>query len=90
MSSSLQPEPCEGLVGSREGHKAAAATALLADLSGPAGDRFGCMVCGYTYDPRRGDPEHGVAPGTPFEQLPEDWICPHCHVSRRMFLKVQA
>jgi hemerythrin-like domain-containing protein/rubredoxin len=80
----------EKLVGARDGKgDASAATATApVDLAGPAGDRHGCLVCGYTYDPHLGDPEHGVPPGTPFDQLPEDWCCPHCHVSRKMFLKV--
>lgn len=34
--------------------------------------------CGWVYDPAIGDPEHGIAPGTPFEALPEDWTCPAC------------
>jgi hemerythrin-like domain-containing protein/rubredoxin len=59
-------------------------------LEGPAGDRFGCMVCGYTYDPAQGDPAGHVPPGTPFDQLPEDWVCPHCHVNRTMFLRLRA
>jgi rubredoxin len=37
-----------------------------------------CPVCGYVYDPARGDPEHGVRPGTRFEDLPEGWVCPIC------------
>src|SRR4030043_112234 len=37
--------------------------------------RYKCTVCGYVYDPEKGDPESGIAPGTPFKKLPEDWIC---------------
>lgn len=44
-----------------------------------------CKVCGYLYEPERGDPEGGIAPGTPFEQIPEDWACPLCGVSKDMF-----
>ena len=40
-------------------------------------DKYVCP-CGYVYDPAVGDPEHGVAPGTPWEQVPEDWVCPIC------------
>ena len=40
--------------------------------------KYQCSVCGYIYDPEQGDPENGVAPGTPFAELPEDWCCPVC------------
>lgn len=42
--------------------------------------KFICTVCGYVYDPEAGDPDNGIAPGTPFEDLPEDWVCPLCGV----------
>ena len=38
--------------------------------------KYVCDVCGYVYDPAVGDPENGVAPGTPWEEVPEDWLCP--------------
>ena len=38
--------------------------------------KYVCTVCGYVYDPEQGDPDGGIAPGTPFEDLPEDWVCP--------------
>ncbi|MGQ9695098.1 MAG: rubredoxin [Thermodesulfobacteriota bacterium] len=47
--------------------------------------RYSCNICGYIYDPAAGDPEHGVAPGTPFENLPEDWTCPVCGASKSDF-----
>lgn len=50
-------------------------------------DQWECMVCGYIYDPAKGDPEHGVAPGTPFEDLPADWMCPDCGAEKEMFEK---
>lgn len=37
-----------------------------------------CSLCGYEYDPAQGDPENGIKPGTPFEDLPPDWVCPLC------------
>ena len=40
--------------------------------------KYVCQVCGYIYDPEAGDPEAGIAPGTPFEHMPEDWTCPIC------------
>ncbi|NLT58870.1 MAG: rubredoxin [Clostridiales bacterium] len=44
-----------------------------------------CSVCGYVYDEARGLPEAGIAPGTPFEALPEDWVCPLCGADRGAF-----
>ena len=44
-----------------------------------------CDVCGYIYDPEEGDPESRVDPGTPWEQLPEDWICPVCGAPKDQF-----
>jgi rubredoxin len=50
-------------------------------------DEWECLVCGYVYDPATGDPEHGVKPDTPFEKLPEDWVCPVCGASKDQFAK---
>ena len=41
-------------------------------------DKYFCNPCGYVYDPEKGDPENGIAPGTAFEDLPDDWTCPLC------------
>ena len=48
-----------------------------------------CTACSYVYDPAVGDPDNGFAPGTAFEDLPEDWVCPECGVSKDMFEPVQ-
>ena len=56
------------------------------------GDRmtkYRCVVCGYEYDPERGDPESGIKPGTPFEELPDNWVCPICGVTKDQFEKVE-
>jgi rubredoxin len=45
--------------------------------------------CGYIYDPAEGDPEHGVEAGTPFEKLPDDWVCPKCDAEKEYFEKVE-
>jgi rubredoxin len=47
--------------------------------------KYICINCGYVYDPAVGDPENGVVPGTAFEDLPEDWVCPLCYVSVDQF-----
>jgi rubredoxin len=44
--------------------------------------------CGYVYDPAEGDYENGIEPGTPFEDLPEDWVCPKCGAEKEYFEKV--
>lgn len=51
-------------------------------------EKWTCTACGYIYDPEAGDPDNGVAPGTPFEQVPEDWACPLCGVGKDMFEKL--
>ena len=48
-----------------------------------------CIVCGYIYDPSEGDPDNGIEPGTPFEKLPDDWLCPICGAGKDAFEKVE-
>lgn len=50
-------------------------------------DKYVCNVCGYVYDPEVGDPDNGIAPGTPFDQLPDSWVCPECGVGKDEFTK---
>jgi flavin reductase (DIM6/NTAB) family NADH-FMN oxidoreductase RutF/rubredoxin len=47
--------------------------------------KYRCTVCGYVYDPATGDPDSGIKPGTPFESIPDDWVCPVCGVDKTMF-----
>ncbi len=47
--------------------------------------KYECDVCGYVYNPAKGDPENGVNPGTAFEDLPADWVCPVCGASQDEF-----
>jgi rubredoxin len=47
--------------------------------------KYVCDVCGYIYDPAEGDPDNGVAPGTAFADLPEDWVCPMCGAPKEDF-----
>jgi hemerythrin-like domain-containing protein/rubredoxin len=47
-----------------------------------------CRVCGYIYNPMKGDPEHGIEPGIPFEELPDEWLCPVCFAPKKEFEKV--
>ncbi|HHY91150.1 MAG TPA: rubredoxin [Clostridiales bacterium] len=48
-------------------------------------EKYKCTACGYIYDPEIGDPDNGVNPGTAFEDIPEDWVCPICGVGKDMF-----
>ncbi len=48
--------------------------------------KYLCVVCGYIYDPAEGDPDSGIAPGTSFEDIPEDWTCPVCGVTKADFV----
>lgn len=47
-----------------------------------------CTCCGYTYDPGIGDPENGIPPETPFESLPDDWVCPLCKALKIAFEQI--
>ncbi|OGO02426.1 MAG: High molecular weight rubredoxin [Chloroflexi bacterium RBG_13_53_26] len=51
--------------------------------------KYECTVCGYIYDPAKGDPDGGIPPGTPFEKLPDDWVCPQCGVGKDEFQKLE-
>ena len=48
-------------------------------------DKYICTNCGYVYDPEQGDPDQGIAPGTAFEDIPDDWTCPVCYVGKDQF-----
>jgi len=50
--------------------------------------KWKCSVCGYEYDPAAGDPDSGIAPGTPFEKIPDNWVCPVCGVGKDQFEKI--
>jgi rubredoxin len=47
--------------------------------------RWKCQACDYVYDPAKGDPDNGVEAGTPFDDVPDDWVCPWCGVDREQF-----
>jgi rubredoxin len=49
--------------------------------------KYVCTVCGYEYDEAAGDPDNGLAPGTTFDSLPDDWVCPLCGVGKDQFEK---
>ena len=51
-------------------------------------DKYRCELCGWIYDPAKGDPNNGVEAGTPFEEVPEDWTCPLCGADKSQFEKI--
>jgi len=57
------------------------------DAEAPA-SKYRCKVCGYIYDPEKGDPDHGIKPGMPFEEVPDTWACPECNVNKAQFEKI--
>jgi len=52
--------------------------------------RWQCFYCGYVYDEALGDPEHGLAPGTRLEDIPDDWACPECGATKGDFQPLDA
>ena len=50
-------------------------------------EKYVCQICGYVYDEKLGDPDNGIAPGTKFEDLTEDFVCPLCGVEKENFEK---
>jgi flavin reductase (DIM6/NTAB) family NADH-FMN oxidoreductase RutF/rubredoxin len=54
----------------------------------PGSGKYRCTVCGWVYDPELGDPDGGIAPGTPFEEIPDDWVCPVCGAAKSEFEKI--
>lgn len=48
-------------------------------------EKYICVNCGYVYDPEKGDPDNGIEPGTKFEDIPDDWVCPICYVGKEQF-----
>ena len=48
-------------------------------------EKYLCVICDYVYDPEKGDPDNGVAPGTAFEDISDDWVCPICGADKDQF-----
>lgn len=51
-------------------------------------DKWQCSICNYIYDPAVGDLDGGIAPGTPFEKIPDSWVCPVCGAAKDQFVKI--
>ncbi len=52
--------------------------------------KWRCIICGYIYDPAAGDPDSGIAPGTAFDDIPEEWVCPECGATKADFEPMDA
>ena len=50
--------------------------------------QYRCTICDYVYHPELGDSDGGIKPGTPFEEIPDDWVCPVCGASKSEFEKI--
>ena len=55
----------------------------------PKMTKYECMICGYIYDPEKGDPDGNIEPGTAFEDLPDDWVCPECGAGKEDFEPIE-
>ena len=51
-------------------------------------NQYKCTICGHIYDPATGDPDSGIPPGTPFELIPDDWVCPMCGVGKDDYVMI--
>jgi flavin reductase (DIM6/NTAB) family NADH-FMN oxidoreductase RutF/rubredoxin len=61
---------------------------LIKEEKTSASPKYRCPACGYIYDPEKGDPDSGIKPGTPFEDLPDDWVCPLCGTEKEDLVKM--
>lgn len=52
-------------------------------------EKWECIICGYIYDPAEGDPDNDVQPGTVFEKIPDEWVCPECGAGKDDFEKIE-
>ena len=57
-------------------------------MDDPKTGKYKCKVCGYIYDPVKGDPDGGIKPGTAFKDIPSTWVCPVCGVAKDQFEKI--
>ena len=53
-------------------------------------DTYACLVCEWCFEEADGDPDHGIAPGTCWDDVPDDWLCPHCGAGKTAFAKSAA
>jgi flavin reductase (DIM6/NTAB) family NADH-FMN oxidoreductase RutF/rubredoxin len=63
----------------------AAPTHIEEKQEAPKMAKYKCTICGWVYDPELGDPDGGIKPGTPFEEIPDDWVCPVCGAAKKDF-----
>ena len=76
---------CEGLLAGGPGGLHKELLRLKANATEAVAMKYVCEECGYVYDPAEGDPDGDIAPGTPFEDLPVDWVCPICGAPKKAF-----
>ena len=61
--------------------------ALYPETGGLRMNKYKCTICGYIYDPKQGDPDGGIKPGTSFEDIPDTWVCPICGATKDLFVR---
>jgi rubredoxin len=66
-----------------------APTYIKEEKGGKKMAKYRCTICEYMYDPDEGDPEFGIEPGTPFEDLPDNWVCPICGATKDQFERLE-
>lgn len=74
----------EETVGEKESYEKAKEVQKIEERSEPM-KKYKCNICGYIYDPEKGDKDGNIPAGTPFEKLPDDWVCPVCGASKSEF-----
>ena len=62
---------------------------IFAEKEQEMSQKYICNICGYVYEPETGDPDNGISPGTAFEDIPDDWVCPICGVTKEDFSPVE-
>ncbi|MBE0638294.1 MAG: flavin reductase [Bacteroidales bacterium] len=82
----ISPENSPTYLGKDHDHEQDEKTIPPAESNEKAKTRYKCIVCGYVYDPEAGDPPDGIDPGTAFEDIPDNWTCPICGVSKADFV----
>jgi rubredoxin len=71
------------------GHHTEDSPGYVEEKEGDKVPKYECTVCGYIYDPELGDPDSGIEPGTPFAEIPDDWMCPVCGAAKDEFERME-
>lgn len=78
--------PCSTVRCSARARRRRGRAAIVLAMSDPLSQKWICEPCGMIYDPLEGDPDGGIDPGTPFDAVPDNWVCPVCGARKRDFV----